>query len=310
MGRSKRAVVEYRNYELPSGFPITYLTGDEWRISHIPSGRLHIHNCLEIGLCHAEHGTIVFGDTQLDFRAGDVTCVARNVPHTTYSAPDCASLWSYLYLDPQALLDQFPWEQATDALLTQQMLCSSHMILSERDYPAAHHIVTGILDELVHERPHYQMAVRSMCLTLMMVLLRAYSENHQSEDVLGRYMFAIAPAIDYIHQNYMHEFPQEVLAEVCHLSATHFRRLFHEQMNVNPLTFLHQTRILQSCTLLRTTDVSIAEIAGRVGYTSLSSYNRNFLRIMACTPSEWRRSSGETRPTIVTYSGWRTPEKL
>lgn len=311
MGRAKRAVVEYRSYELPSDFPIMVLTGDKWHISHVPSGMLHIHNCLEIGLCHSESGTLVFGDSRVDFSAGDVTCIARNVPHTTYSAPGCASLWSYIFLDPMALLSEFAHASYPDPFVTQHMLSSCHMVLSSESCPELRPLINAILHEMTVRSTSYQLCVKGLCLSLMVCLLRAYHTIRQEEDTFGRYMYAIAPAIDYIHANYMHEFPQDTLAEVCHLSPTHFRRLFHEQMHTNPLTFLHQTRILESCTLLRTSEISVAEIAGRVGYTSLSSFNRNFSRIMGCTPSEWRRSSGQLqRPTVLSYSGWMQAEKV
>ena len=55
-------------------------------------------------MCHEGHGTLVFYDIPLEFNAGDVTCISQNVPHTTYSAKGSASLWSYIYLDPIALL--------------------------------------------------------------------------------------------------------------------------------------------------------------------------------------------------------------
>ena len=51
MSRPPRTVIEYRNYELPADFPIQMLSGENWRISDVPSGVLHFHNCLEIGLC-------------------------------------------------------------------------------------------------------------------------------------------------------------------------------------------------------------------------------------------------------------------
>lgn len=307
MGRAKRTVVEYRSYELPSEFPIMVLTGEQWHISHVPSGRLHNHNCLEIGLCHSEHGTLVFGEQMTDFHAGDITCIARNVPHTTYSAPDCASLWSYIFLDPIGLLGSFHAE----AHISPQLLSSCRMLLSPDRYPQLRPLVDGILSEMQARQPGFRTSVKGLCLSLMVCLERAYSDEQRQNDALGRYMNAIAPAIDYIHANYMHEFPQDTLAEVCHLSPTHFRRLFHEQMHTNPLTFLHQTRILESCTLLRTSEVSVADIAGRVGYTSLSSFNRNFSRVMGCSPSQWRRTPGQTpRPTVLAYTGWMQAETV
>ena len=104
MGRPPRTVLEYRSYELPADFPVMVLTGDRWHISAIPGQHLHFHNCLEIGICHTGSGTMRFNQRKVHFKAGDVTCIARNVPHTTWSSPGEHSLWSYLYVDPEALI--------------------------------------------------------------------------------------------------------------------------------------------------------------------------------------------------------------
>lgn len=103
MAKSKRAVTEYRSYYLPMQFPVLLLSGDYWKISDIPSGSLHFHNCLEIGICHSDSGTLEINGEKQTFHAGDVTVLPRNVPHTTYSAPGMKSHWSYLFLDPKEL---------------------------------------------------------------------------------------------------------------------------------------------------------------------------------------------------------------
>ena len=56
MPKPINAITEYRNYYLPPHFPVLLLTGEHWRISDIPSDRLHFHNCLEIGICHSDSG--------------------------------------------------------------------------------------------------------------------------------------------------------------------------------------------------------------------------------------------------------------
>lgn len=108
MPRQPRAVIEYRNYELSAEFPIQLLSGEQWRISDVPAGVLHFHNCLEIGLCESDGGTLGFQDEQRPFHAGDVTVIAGDVPHTTWSDPGTASKWSYLFLNPEELLHPFP----------------------------------------------------------------------------------------------------------------------------------------------------------------------------------------------------------
>ncbi len=306
MSRPKQTVLEYRNYELPADFPLITLTGDGWHISPVPSKRLHFHNCLEIGLCHTESGVMILEDRRAPFRSGFVTCIARNVPHTTWSDPGKYSLWSYLYLDADALLGSFGRTQIPDPQAFNRMLSGCRFMLSPEEYPWALPLVQAILDEKDRQAMGYQSCIRSLLLTLMILLLRVDAKENGSAE-LDRNLFLISPALDYIQEHYMQSFPLETLAEACHISPTHFRRLFHAQMGTNPLSFLHQVRILKSCAHLRTTEESVAEIAAQAGYTSLSCFNRHFQRIMGCTPSAWRRSGGD-RPTLLTYSGWTQAE--
>ncbi len=311
MPRAKRTVIEYRNYDLPPEFPIIVLTGDEWHISHVPSERLHFHNCLEVGYCHTQSGTIVFENTPASFRAGDVTCIARNVPHTTFSASPQKSLWSYLFFLPDELLKSFLREQLPDNRTLQSLLHNSHLILPAGEYAEVGRLVMSIIREMTEKQPNYQLCVRSLCMALLLHLLRAYDkENSASPQGASEYAIAIAPALDYVYLHYMRDFPLEKLADVCHLSAAHFRRLFLSMMGVSPLAFVHQVRILESCTLLRTTESGVAEIAGRVGYSTLSTFNRHFREIMGCAPFDWRRTVAPlSRPRILVYSGWMQAEE-
>jgi AraC-like DNA-binding protein len=51
---------------------------------------------------------------------------------------------------------------------------------------------------------------------------------------------------------------------------------------------LHKIRINHACSELSSTELPIVSIAERCGYTSLSSFNRQFQKIMQISPSEYR----------------------
>ena len=107
----------------------------------------------------------------------------------------------------------------------------------------------------------------------------------------------------------MQQFPIEVLADMCHLSVTHFRRTFNTIMGISPLEFVNNTRIEHACLLLSSTDSSILEIAEQVGFHSVSSFNRAFVKLMDCSPREWRKrnTNGESvmkKKSVLEYHGW------
>ena len=110
----------------------------------------------------------------------------------------------------------------------------------------------------------------------------------------------------------MHQFTIEHLASLCHWSPTHFRRVFHEIMGVPPLDYLNNTRVSKACGLLRSTEESILNISEMVGFRSVSSLNRYFLKIMRMSPRDYRKQmrlsadDAENR-SILEYSGWMYP---
>ncbi|WP_026653292.1 AraC family transcriptional regulator [Butyrivibrio proteoclasticus] len=314
MSKPKKTVIEYRNYELPMYFPILLLTGDRWHISDVKSGKLHFHNCLEIGICHSDSGMLEFNDQPVPFKEGDMTFISRNVPHTTYSDKGTSSLWTYIFIQPDEFLKTYFDDSAPYADLFADMQQNLQLIINRKDYPEIYAILCSIVDEMQEKAMNYQHSVRGLMLSLFMKVMRIYAKDagKKSENKeVHENAIVISPALDYIKENYMMNFPIEELADLCHLSQTHFRRVFHEIMNTSPLNYLNTTRILQSCILLRTTEESILSISEQVGFRSVSSYNRHFSEIMGTQPSEWRHKMANVdRASILEYTGWMQAQNL
>ena len=162
MAKSKRAVTEYRSYYLPTHFPVLLLSGDYWKISDIPSGSLHFHNCLEIGICHSDSGTLEINGEKQTFHAGDVTVLPRNVPHTTYSAPGTKSHWSYLFLDPKELFRNLLPASWKNYDLSTDGFPAFRYIFSKEAFPHINYLVSHIINELEEQNPCYQISARSL----------------------------------------------------------------------------------------------------------------------------------------------------
>lgn len=313
MSKPAKTIIEYRNYDLPEYFPVLLLCGEQWRISDIPSGILHFHNCLEIGICESDSGTMEFMDERLSFHAGDITIVASNISHTTYSSPGTASKWSYIFVDIQELFHpMFPIDAFDRAEDVQRLINNYFGILPGTVYPEIYSIVLAVVRELQKKEINYQFSVRGLLMSLIVKLLPVYyqqgicatEEEHEKTLV-------IAPALDYIRENYMQDFSMEYLAGLCHLSPTHFRRLFTSIMGNGPLRYLNRTRIQKAATMLRTTEMPILSISEEVGFQSLSSFNRHFAEDFGKSPKDWRKKAVATQnPSVRKFSGWMAPPKM
>lgn len=314
MSRPKHQTIEYRNYLLPACFPVILLRGDEWHISDMPSGTLHFHNCLEIGLCESHSGTMEFSGQPYAFSAGDVTIVGSDIPHTTYSSPGAASKWSYIFVNVEELFyPYFPLEIISRPEILQKLLRSCSAILPGKDYPEIHGIITDVMNELEQKEMNFSFSVRGLLLSLMMKLINLYSDAEKKgrgSIQLHENSLSISPALHYIRENYMLDFPLENLASLCHMSYTHFRRTFHSIMGYGALEYLNRTRIARATVLLRTTELPVLAISEEVGFHSVSSFNRHFLEMEGVTPMQYRKEMSFIRNrSVLKCTGWMSPPR-
>ena len=80
----------------------------------------------------------------------------------------------------------------------------------------------------------------------------------------------------------------ETLAEAASMSRTAFAEAFSEHYGQGPMSYLRETRLRRAAELLRTSDLTVDEVAGRVGYASRSQFSRGFTRRFGVSPSRYR----------------------
>ena len=105
----------------------------------------------------------------------------------------------------------------------------------------------------------------------------------------GKIMDMISRFQDYISDHYMEDLRIDELAEYCHISETHLRRIFTTYMKMSPLEYINTIRIQAACDYLKKTDQPIADVAHKCGFTTNSTFNRNFRQVTGMTPLEWRK---------------------
>ena len=85
-----------------------------------------------------------------------------------------------------------------------------------------------------------------------------------------------------------HDVSIESLASLLGMSQRNFNRRFRDATNLSPLKFLQSQRLSQARDLLQNTNLSISEIAYRVGYIDVSYFTKLFRRFSSATPKEYR----------------------
>jgi len=81
------------------------------------------------------------------------------------------------------------------------------------------------------------------------------------------------------------------LAEHAGYSPPHFLRLFQRYFGVSPIEYLIRQRMHAAARLLSDQNLSVTEVAARVGYDDIYQFSRMFRRRMGASPTAMRRRS-------------------
>ncbi|MBP3655070.1 MAG: helix-turn-helix transcriptional regulator [Clostridia bacterium] len=119
---------------------------------------------------------------------------------------------------------------------------------------------------------------------VLMQLLAA--DTAQSEGSTGNP--TIDQAIAYIRDHLSEKITVKSIAESIGYSESYFAHKFMEAMGVTPYQFVMSSRIERAKQLLRTTPLTIQEIAIRTGFNSVANFSYAFRKEIGCTPHGYR----------------------
>jgi AraC-like DNA-binding protein len=100
----------------------------------------------------------------------------------------------------------------------------------------------------------------------------------------------LAPALARLHENPERRWTVPQLASAAAVSRSVLDERFRSVLGRSPIRYLAEWRMHLAQDLLRTTDLTVAAIAKRVGYDSEEAFSRAFKRSKGAPPGAWRAS--------------------
>lgn len=148
--------------------------------------------------------------------------------------------------------------------------------------------------ELADEKPGKEIVMRALVEQLLVQILRNYSQPRLSEELelsrVGLVDRRIRRSVELMHTQLDQDLTLKALAGASYLSAFHFARLFKKLTGSTPHNYLAGVRATKAQLLLAETDLSVTEIAARVGYLSASHFTKAFRLATGASPREFRKA--------------------
>jgi Transcriptional regulator containing an amidase domain and an AraC-type DNA-binding HTH domain len=152
--------------------------------------------------------------------------------------------------------------------------------------------ILELLDDIAMliENGDFQQEVRISKLIVDMLSELLLSETVKDDETDYKMLSGnIRASIEYVEKNYECNISIKDMASSACCSVYHFSRVFKRVTGYSPYEYLTKFRINKAKTLLKSSDLPVEEISGRVGFISNSNFIRTFKTLEDMTPLKYRK---------------------
>lgn len=253
----------------------------------------HARGSAGLHLILSGHARFDDGHVERDLGPGDLLLLPQAAAHRIQSAPGSSAVTRVLtgelafQAPDHPLLSVLPAAiHAPPALLARSPRCLQH------------------LEQLAEEvqNPRDGTAALATCLTEMLVIetMRFFTPPAGVECPVGGWFSglsdpAVRSALVAIHRDPAAPWSVDSLARLAGKSRSAFAAHFSAVMKETPAAYLTRWRLFQARALLRQTELSLEDVALRVGYGSAAAFSLAFTREHGQTPGNYRRAQRDVR---------------
>lgn len=290
MAKKKKQHVEEGIFSIYPDFPVLINPDVAWDAEEKP---LHFHYYWEVGYCLEGSGTFSSNNREFEVEEKDITIAAANILHTTRARENITTRHTFIYIDLEDLLKLFPvGEMKTSLGVISESLQDIYYLRG-----VEHPDITWIVEEMIRlylmKERNYKAQIIGLLYTLVFKIYDVVAEKKGSSQMVGQ--LPIMPAIEYIYDHYMEPVKVRELAAACHFSESYFRKVFFEMKGMSPMEYLNNIRIREARRMLLNSTHTVRVIGEKCGYSSVTTFERNFKQKTGMLPSQWRETQRNPR---------------
>ncbi|GAB6926458.1 AraC family transcriptional regulator [Paenibacillus sp. JCM 10914] len=249
----------------------------------------HWHEHLEFLYFVSGEATLECGSSTFNVKAGDLIVVNRNELHYGISLSE--HLFYYALIADFSLLQSHSLDAPEMKFITP--ITQNRMLFANQiNGDDARASMLAIVKELEAREFGYELAIKSELYRLLTLLLRGYVATVLTQDEYVERMKNVerfAPIFKYIEEHYREELSVELLSGMAGLSRYHFSRLFKEISGRTVTEYVNETRLNRADFLLRSSPLTVSEIATATGFKDIYYFSRTFKKYKQMAPSALRK---------------------
>ena len=256
---------------------------------------MHWHEEFELNYMLSGAADFICGEEKFVANAGDIIIIQPNITHSIYPHPGFHPIYDTLVFHAD-MLGNAPSDRYVQTcvvpLINGALRLQTHLTSASNHYESLQETVRSIFYCAKGNTPQLDMLMRSDILRLLFLLeqnaTKAAPETRENE--------LIRTVLLYIQEHFREPITIHQLSEYVHLSESYFMSQFKKNVGFSAVEYILHYRINYACKQLSDTSHTISEIAYESGFRNLSNFNRQFIRIIGCTPLKYRKKTAAPSP--------------
>lgn len=252
-----------------------------------PQVALHWQESMELVFVKRGTGLVQVGAESCPARMGDIFIFTPGTLHALRQAEGQCMEYENIIFELELLggADDLCAERYLLPLQSGRMALQPRIIPGEAGYPQAAACLQEAEEANKVKNAGYELAIKGALLRFLSILIGQHGTSLPADTTDTRRLKTV---LQLIEAEYATPLRIEDAAEACGCSQSHFMRWFKKMTGQGFTAYLNDHRMNLAAELLRITDATVLDIAGRVGFDNLSYFNRLFKRRYGMTPREYR----------------------
>ena len=252
-----------------------------------PQVALHWQESMELVFVKRGTGLVQVGAESCPARMGDIFIFTPGTLHALRQAEGQCMEYENIIFELELLggADDLCAERYLLPLQSGRMALQPRIIPGEAGYPQAAACLQEAEEANKVKSTGYELAIKGALLRFLSILIGQHGTLLPADTTDTRRLKTV---LQLIEAEYATPLRIEDAAEACGCSQSHFMRWFKKMTGQGFTAYLNDHRLNLAAELLRITDATVLDIAGRVGFDNLSYFNRLFKRRYGMPPREYR----------------------
>ena len=253
----------------------------------------HLHTGMDVYLIQS-------GKCSLDIAGCSVCCAPEDFvmisPYTVYSfsvPEDVESSFYHIQFSPR-LFSQIALiqDKKNPISLIHSLLFRFHFFHRQAASEDIRRIVSSVVR--LYNSPAFNTSTASseinvLLLQLLIEIFHYYDGDEASCSSSAAPGWYISFTLDFIEKNYDKKILIQDIASCLHISARYLGKIFSSYMHMPLGSYINIYRIHKAIDMMEDPDLSLTDIAGKIGLKDSQHFSKLFLHVIGTSPSKYRK---------------------